>query len=218
MGLQQKNLTMFALTRKSLNERQATETELRAIAPELQTGDIILLRTRLYPLSWFIRYMSESYWNHTAIVLTTFESLPGYQAVLVAEALDDGIEIHRIQRFFNNSLYEVGVKRFSGLTAQDRDNITGYILSQVDAPYAWRRLSSALFAIIFGRLYRIFTYLDTHKFTCSNFVQKVFYFSLPPERQDEAIFLPQGRRRSLEIVRPVDIANSTNTEWIFNKH
>lgn len=209
---------MLALTRKSLWARKVKEDQFRTMAKSLQTGDIILLRTKFHPLSWFIRTMSKSYWNHTAIVLTTFELLPGYQSVLVAEALDHGIEIHRIQKFFDNGTYDIGVKRFPRLTQEDRYNIMGYVLSQVDTPYAWRRLSGALFSILLGRFYRAATYIDRRTYTCSNFVQKTFYFSLPEDRRSEAIFLREDWGKSVEIIMPADIANSTNTEWVFNKH
>src|SRR3989344_4904616 len=115
---------MFALTRRSLKIRKIKEAQFRKMSYYLEPGDLIFFRTRFHPSSWLIRYMSESYWNHVAIVLTTLDTLPGYRSVLIAEAQSSGIEVHRIQKFFNYGIWDIGVKRFPGLSQTDRENLT----------------------------------------------------------------------------------------------
>jgi len=208
---------MLAFSRKTLRIRHIKEAQFHKAAADLQTGDIILLHTRFRFLSWLIRKGTKSYWNHVAIVLTTFEDLPGYHSVLVAEAASDGIEIHRIYKFLDNSSYDIGIKRVSGLTKSERDNLTGYILSHIDTPYDYRRLAGLFFAFITGRLDRVMTWINPKSFICSSFIQKAFYFSVSKHHQSRIIFAQPGDViKTLEFISPADIAGSGQCEWIFN--
>ena len=210
---------MFALSRKILHRRQLREAQFRKVVAELQAGDIILVHTRFRWLSMLIRFFSGSYWSHVAMVLTTFEDLPGYHAVLVAEAIESGVEIHRMQQFLNAGKYDLGIKRVPGLTKEDRDNLTGYILSHIDSPYDYRRLIFNAIAIVTGNFKRFENLINDKAFLCSSFLQKAFYFALPPHRRKDIIFTPAQRTgRPLEFITPGDIAASTGSEWIFNEH
>ena len=209
---------MLAFSRRTLRNRHIKEAQFRKVAAELQAGDIILLHTRFHALSWLIRFISKSYWNHVAIVLTTFEDLPGFHSVLVAEAAEDGIEIHRMQKFLDNGLYDFGVKRVAGLSKEDRDNLTGYILSNIDSPYDYRRLARNGYAFLTGDFKRFKNLVNDKSFLCSSFIQKAFYFSLPPEKRSQIIFLPpHDMERTSEFITPGDFAKTHNTEWIFNE-
>ena len=210
---------MIAFTRESLRKRRIKEAQFHKVVAELQPGDIILVRTRFFWLSILIRWVTKSYWNHSALVLTTFEELPGYHAVLVAEAALDGIEIHRIQKFLDNSRFDIGVKRVPKLTAPERAHLTGYILSQVDSPYSLRRLAVSAYALLTGDFKHAINFINIRTFLCSSFIQKAFYFALPSDRHSRVIFLPaDDAARSVEFLSPADIAASPNAEWIFNKH
>lgn len=209
---------MLAFSRRTLRNRRIKETQFRKVAAELQAGDIILLHTRFHALSWFIRLVSQSYWNHVAIVLTTFEDLPGFHSVLVAEAVEDGIEIHRMQKFLDNGLYDFGVKRVPRLSKEERDHLTGYILSNIDSPYDYRRLLRNGYAFLTGDFKRFKNLVNDKSFLCSSFIQKAFYFSLPPEKRSQIIFLPpHDTARTSEFIAPGDFAKTRNTEWIFNE-
>ncbi len=209
---------MIPFSQETLRVRHIKEAQFNAMARDLQTGDIVLLHTRYHTLSALIRHYTKSYWNHVVIVLSTFETLPGYQGVLVVEASNDGIEIHRIQHYFENGLYYIGVKRVPNLTQQERDSITGYILSQVDSPYDMRRLAKMGFALMAGQFKRIVALMDNKSFTCSSFIQKAYYFASAPERRAQFIFAPDtDEARQLEFLSPADIARSRNSVWIFNK-
>lgn len=204
--------------------------KLEQAVQHLQVADIVLVRHRRGALYKYIREASESYWNHMALVFAVFEGLgPVRRDVLIVEALDKGIEVHRLQSYARDpEAYDIGVKRMEGLTDAERDRIRGYFLDVLDTPYDFTRLFVFLVKNAIARLggNRALDYvkrkvINIDNFVCSSFAQRAFYLALPPDKRDRALFREGSDLNFLdqmEAITPGDIAQSKNTVWLYNPH
>lgn len=206
---------MFNLVRSEKKPDGLKKNNIRKLISKLKTADIILVHTKGSLLSSFIRRMSKSYWNHTAIVFTSFDEAPEYKTVMVAEATE-GIVVHSIDKFLDTSKYDIGIKRVKWLTREDCEKIRNFILYNVDMPYDVKRLANDLLKILFDK--PVDWLYNTDEFLCSSYVQKAYYYSLTPNERKKVVFLKKFvNEKDLEFISPAEIARSSNCEWVYNK-
>lgn len=197
------------------------------LVPNLQVGDIVLFQGT-YLASQLIRGITGSYWSHVGMVFDIMHPDAENRIALVIEALDR-IEIHRLRIYMNRyGIKRIGVKRFPGLTEEQRQHIRGFFLETIDVPYDWNRVYTFFLSGLLARISNldVTDYLTKRgvtpeNFVCSTFVQRAFYLALPPGERDRAIFLARKNLNlleKLEVCTPADIARSTNTEWLWNPH
>jgi len=194
---------------------------------KLQVADIILVRRKKI-FSRMIRKATGSYWSHVMIVFSVADKKINFKNILVVSAETRGIEIHRIQKFSRNldGDYDFGVKRFPGLTAEDRQKVMSYMLNNVDIPYDYLRIFGFMlnyFLNLFKikkRQKHIKKYLiNKNTFICSSFIQKAFFAAVPKEKKEAVLFTKnKDFQLVLEEITPADIARSNNFEWIYNPH
>lgn len=84
--------------------------------------------------------MSHSHWNHSALVFQVIHQKNADPEVLIVEALDRGIEIHRLHNYLDAKEFDVRIKRLPNLTERERERILGYFLEKIDTPYDFTRL------------------------------------------------------------------------------
>lgn len=208
---------------------RARYAELETAIRNLRIADIVLVRSKKGRLEKAIRRASHSYWNHSALV---FEVVPQEDAspdVLVVEALDKGIEIHRLRKYLREpGAFDVGFKRMEDLEPEERDRILSFFLDMIDTPYDFTRLPGFLLHEIVMRLagVKIHDYIaqriiNVDNFVCSTFAQRAFYMGVAPNKRERALFRsiygPNFFYR-MEFVTPGDIARSVNTAWLYNPH
>jgi len=80
----------------------------------IKKGDILVTSYRLDPVAWFIRFFTESQWNHVALVINEKE---------VLEAKPRGIFINPIKKYQNRFLYNTVFVRPIGVDKKDINSI-----------------------------------------------------------------------------------------------
>lgn len=198
----------------------------------LEVGDLVLFHKRTGLFQRMIRRASgNAFWNHSAMVFDVIE-VGGKKEVILIEALDKGIEIHRLDRYTNNERdYVLGFKRLPGLTEPQKERIRGFFLDAVDTPYDFVTALSWLFKQpvlkVLGMRVKDFLErlaIDPTLYVCTSFSQRAFYLALPPNERDRAFFISDHKEtmdlnflfRMVDIA-PIDIARSKNTVWLWGE-
>lgn len=194
--------------------------EFKELETELEIADILLIhyKGKLNLFGRSIQKITDSYWNHSALVFSTAKKNPLFHNTIIVEALAKGIELHKIQRYTKRpDKYDLGVKRVPGLTIEDKRTIRGYMMQNVGVPYDFPQILSILMSYITGQYKNYFLKKDA--FICSGFIQSAFYKALH-EKRDILFKDSKGRRISdmlMSYTTPKDLANSDASEWIYNK-
>jgi hypothetical protein len=193
---------------------------------DLKVGDIVLVHAKTV-LGKLVRSTTKSHWSHVALVFDIIDISDTEKDVLIVEAAWF-IEIHRLSVYLNEpDVYELGFKRMSCLTDEERDRFRGYFLDAVDTPYDARRLMAYFFrswlAWIYGMnatLDMARRYIDTQNFICTSFAQRSYYLAVSPDKRGRTLFRKDDRNvdflLQMEQITPADIARSQNTAWLYN--
>lgn len=202
--------------------------EWRAVESQLQVADIILVHgERAFYRA--VQKRSGSYWNHVAVVLQPPQPDLGIRGAFIIGAIDSGIEVHRLRKYSEDmGKFDIGVKRFPGLTDEMRQHILSFMLNKIDAPYDYTRLLGYLFEgalraclpkKIFKKVRRAIITSQPNSFVCSTFIQHAFFDSVP-SRMHTKTFAREHLRSVMEMeeITPADFARSQNYEWVFNPH
>jgi hypothetical protein len=150
------------------------------VQPQLEVADIFLTRDTSSLLSGTIRKISNSYWNHSGLILFTSKNKYFFKNILIVSAEDHGIEVHRIQKFTKRfDFVDIGIKRVPGLSEELRKQIARYMFNNLDIPYDYTRVLGLLIKFIQSRITKSEAHLRqllTNKdaFICSSFIQKAF--------------------------------------------
>ncbi len=200
----------------------------REIENNLQIADIILVHgERAFYRA--IQRRSNSYWNHVAVVLQTPKPELGIRGAFIIGAIDSGIEVHRLRKYSEDmEKFDIGVKRFPGLTEEMRKQVLSYMINKVDAPYDYMRLLGYVFEgvlkfflpkKIFKKVRRFLISAQPNAFVCSTFIQHAFFESVPNKMQSKT-FAREHVQRLLEIeeTTPGYFVRSPHYEWVFNPH
>ncbi len=202
--------------------------EWRAVESGLQVADIILVHGER-PLYKAIQKRSGSYWNHVALVLQPPRPNLGIRGAFIIGAIDSGIEVHRLRKYSEDmGKFDIGVKRFPGLTSEMRQHILSFMLNKVDSPYDYMRLVAYVFEgalkfflpkKLFKKVRRLIITSQPNSFVCSTFIQHAFFASVPQKIQNQT-FAREHLRSLIEMeeITPADFARSEHYEWIFNPH
>ena len=200
----------------------------REVESRLQIADIILVHGER-SLYRAIQKRSGSYWNHVAVVLQPPRPELGIRGAFIIGAIDSGIEVHRLRKYSEDmGKFDIGVKRFPGLTEEMRQHILSYMLNKIDSPYDYMRLvgyllEGTLRAILpkklFKKVRRAIISAQPNSFVCSTFIQHAFFESVSGKMQTRT-FARERRHSPAEMneITPADFARSSNYEWIFNPH
>lgn len=215
---------------EKLREHGAVRFPLEKIngpLPELRIGDIVLIRhNRGGMMRWFLRKVSDSYWDHAALVIFPKNAMKGYGADIIIEAIQygfttslrRGIEIHRLEKYLEDpKKFDVGIKRIAWLDEKMQNRIRAFVLMNVDTPYY--PLSTVKFFLAWiSKRYRSLL-MRRQRYTCSGLVQKAFYEAADWEERSKVIFRNVGYTpiQLQDITSPADIAKSQVGTWIWNK-
>jgi len=172
---------------------------------KLKRADILVTRSKGSLLGWLIRFGTQSYWNHAAMVYVLRNPELGYDSTFIIESGGGGIDIHNIGHYFKRpKKYDVGIKRLEkdwfhndredgGLRFRRR--VRGFALEEIDDQYdhrlivdiARKILRQLILAVVFPWLRRkdpsqrrmrmpgIVRKLDVNAYICSGFVQWAYY-------------------------------------------
>jgi hypothetical protein len=212
-----------------LEGRHFHPTPLEAVngpLPDLRMADIVLIRHKHVVLRYFLRKMTNSYWDHAALIIFARNTTKGYASNVIAEAVQHGtwaierrgVELHKLEQYLNHpDKYDIGIKRFSQLDDETRDRVRAFMLMNVDAPYYRLPFADFFFATISKWVRK--QVLKRQRFSCSGLVQKAYYNAMDWNRRHEVEFRELGDSpiELQELVTPADIANSDKVEWIWNK-
>lgn len=195
----------------------------------LEVADIVLVHHRRGVIERAVRKASGSYWNHAALVFENLQPEGRKPETLIIEALPEGIEIHRLDRYASDpSRYDVGFKRMPGLSDEERRRIRTYFLDVIDTKYNFQLLIAYLFRSAIAKVFGVkgVDYIKKRvirpdQFVCTSYAQRAFYLGLPPVKRDKAFFRDDRDLSFLDrlvTITPGDIARSKNTEWLYNPH
>ncbi len=172
--------------------------------------------------------MSRSHWNHSALVFQVVHQKDADPEVLIVEALDHGIEIHRLHNYLDTKEFDVGIKRLPNLTEQERERILGYFLEKIDTPYDFTRLFGYMLNRIALKIAGVKVrdmiaqkIINVDNFVCSSFTQRAFYLGVSPNKRDRVLFKETEDTNFLyqmEFISPGDIAKSPAAERLYNPH
>lgn len=104
------------------------------IRSEIRTGDLLLFRDSLHPMSVAIRYITKSQYSHVGMALRI------YGRLYIIEALRQGVVIHRLSWRLANLNGEIDVYRLNNDISHDTNLIATEAMSYVDYKYDWRTL------------------------------------------------------------------------------
>lgn len=192
----------------------------------LKVGDIIFVHAKTL-LGKLIRHSTDSHWSHVAIVFDVPDVSGTEHDVLIIEA-DWQVEIHRLTTYLHEpDLYEVGFKRMSFLTDEERERFRGFFLDAVDTPYdAYRLLLFFTQTVLAWAAHMDIGYaaarsvINTDNYICTSLTQRAYYLAVTPEKRGHTIFRRNEKGvdflRQMEEITPAHIARSDNTEWLYN--
>ncbi len=200
----------------------------RAVESQLQIADIILVHGER-PFYRAVQKRGGSYWNHLAVVLQPPRPDLGIRGAFIIGAIDSGIEVHRLRKYSEDmGKFDIGVKRFPGLTEEMRQHILSFMVNKIDAPYDYTRLLGYLFEgalrtflpkKLFKKVRRAIITSQPNSFVCSTFIQHAFFKSVSPKMQAQTFAREHVRALiDIEETTPADFARSPNYEWVFNPH
>ncbi|MDF1496747.1 MAG: hypothetical protein P1P90_01665 [Patescibacteria group bacterium] len=195
--------------------------------PKLEVADIILVRHKKGVMRRLLRRVTQSYWDHTAMIIYPFDATKGYSNNIYIESiqyginssLKRGVEIHRLEKYLNNpARYDIGIKRFSWLSPSIKSRVRSYMLMNIDTPYYPLATSKFLLAL-FSDFYKK-NLLRRQRYSCSGLVQKSFYEAVDWKDRADIVFKGPGYTpiEIQETTSPADIAESDACDWIWNKH
>ncbi|MBD3281222.1 hypothetical protein GF391_00560 [Candidatus Uhrbacteria bacterium] len=198
--------------------------------PHLKIGDIILVHTKGSWLSRYIRKTTTSYWSHVALVFEVIENSTDYPDILLIEALDRGIEIHRIEHYTRRpDKYDIGIKRVPVLNDEERDKFRGFFLDAVDTPYDFSRVFSFFTKRIVDKIFgtAVVNWITKHvvnvdQFICTTFAQRAFYLAVSKDKRDKVLMREKNKQLNflfqMEEISPKNYAISENAIWLYNPH
>lgn len=202
--------------------------EWHTVESQLQIADIIFVHGETFMFR-AVQRRGASYWNHVAVVLQPPRPDLGIRGAFIIGAIDTGIEAHRLRKYSEEmDRFDIGVKRFPGLTDEMRQHILSFMLNKIDVPYDYTRVFGYLFEgalrfllpkKLFKRVRRFIITSQPNSFVCSTFIQRAFFASVPHKIQPQTF--ARERLHSLvemDEVTPADFARSPNYEWVFNPH
>jgi len=80
----------------------------------MQTGDILLIHTKWCPISWLIRKLTKSNWNHCALVF--YDKLLDFRG--------HKLEYNNFSKYKNKFWYRIKLIRLQELTDKQKENLT----------------------------------------------------------------------------------------------
>lgn len=193
--------------------------KIRGILPELKEADIVLVHTKGNFMRFLLRVITKSYWDHVALVLFPRNKEKGqFYNQIIEASYPRGIEIHKLEKYLKNpDKYDIAIKRVPDLNIETRRRIVAFMLMNVDAPY----YKVSLFGFILAALSKKFSirFLAQQRFCSSGFVQKSFYEAANWDEREKLIFRKDylSPLELEDLTTPADIANSSNTVWIYNQ-
>lgn len=193
--------------------------KIRGVMPKLKEADIILVHQKHSFIRYLLRIITNSYWDHVALVLFPKDLAKGqYYNQIIEAAYPHGIEIHKLEKYLKNpGIYDIAIKRFPDLDEATRKRTVAFMLMNVDAPY----YKGSIFSFIFAALSKKFSikFLAQQRFCSSGFVQKAFYEAANWDEREKLIFRKDylSPMELQDLTTPADVANSTNTVWVYNQ-
>lgn len=193
--------------------------KIRGIMPKLKEADIVLVHQKHSFIRYLLRIITNSYWDHVALVLFPKDSAKGqFYNQIIEAAYPRGIEIHKLEKYLKDpGTYDIAIKRFPNLDEAARKRTAAFMLMNVDAPY----YKGSIFSFIFAALSKKFSikFLAQQRFCSSGFVQKAFYEAANWDEREKLIFRKDylSPMELQDLTTPADIANSANTVWIYNQ-
>ncbi|MGB2876596.1 MAG: hypothetical protein WBB97_00985 [Dehalococcoidales bacterium] len=171
---------------------------------KLKRADVLVTRSKGSLLGWLIRFGTQSYWNHAAMVYVIRNPELGYDSTFIIESGGGGIDIHNVAHYLERpKKYDVGIKRLGKDWFQNdeddglrfRRKVRGFALEEIDDKYnhrlivdiARKLLRQLVLAAIFpwlhwkkssqrrARVPGIASRLDINAYICSGFVQWAYY-------------------------------------------
>ncbi len=194
----------------------------------LQPGDMVFVHAKTV-LGTMIRRTTGSHWSHVALVFDTPDVSATERDVLIVEAAWQ-VEIHRLSAYLlEPHTYELGFKRMTCLTDEERERFRGFFLDAVDTPYDQRRLIAFFFQSWLAWIYGVNAtvdmarqYTDTKNYICTSFSQRAYYLAVAPEKRGQTLFRGDDKGldflQLMEQISPADMARSRNTKWLYNPH
>jgi len=195
--------------------------------PQLHVADIVLVRHKKGIMRYFLRSITDSYWDHVAMIIFARNPAKGYVSNIIAESVQHGsfdfkrrgVEIHKFEQYLSRpDLYDVGIKRFERADEMTRDRVRAFMLMNVDTPY-YRLPVADFFVAWLSKAVRR-EVLKRQRFSCSGLVQKAFYNASEWNEREDYAFRELGDSpiELQELVTPADVAASDKCAWIWNRH
>ncbi len=201
--------------------------------PTLKAGDIVMVHIKKSLLRKLIRAVTKSYWDHVIMIVYAAGENKLKHSIIIENIkpphsfifflLDyflEGTEVHRLEKYLNNpKKYDVGVKRVPWLSEEHRHRVSSFLVTTIDTPY-WRLSFLAFFVAWIWPQYRKW-FLRKQRWSCSALVQRAYYEAMDNWEERLKVIFKEGDLSPIEIqdlISPAEIAKSSNSEWIYNKH
>lgn len=192
---------------------------INGILPPLKQTDIVLIRIKKNFLRYLLRKVTNSYWDHVALILFPKNNNKKHFYDLIIESVKpNGVEIHKLEKYLTKpEKYDIGIKRIPHLSEINRRRVINFALLNIDTPYYnLSRIKFFLAYISKGFKKKL---LKKQRYSCTGLVQKALYGAANMDTKDKFFFRADHLSpiEMEEITTPADIANSKNSKWIYNK-
>ncbi len=196
----------------------------------LNRGDILLSRSPLLA-SRLIRFASNSFFSHAALVFLLPQHREHFTNTFVIESLFKGVGIANLETYVSgrNPIEDVGILRMEGegFTQDFFKRANGILLNEVNKPYDFPRLWRIAFSTFFGlqqavqRLQRrpnIYRRWMPRQFICSGFIQFGYFQAAQNDGIDtKRVVLRRGvvnpSPDEMMGTTPEDLATSDKLTW-----
>lgn len=149
-------------------------------------------------------------------------------SIPVIDASERGVHINMLDAYAGYpARYDIGVKRFPGLTVSERERIVAFARAAATARYDILRVIGFLIdpvveALLPRRLWLWIwehVWINRQRYVCSTLVQKAFVHGVDPDRH-AAVYVrpPTVAAIDVECTSAADFARAEQYAWIFNPH
>ena len=186
---------------------------------QLRPGDILLVHTKKDIGRAIYRKVTDTYWNHTAMVLYP-KGFSGAQKDLYIESIGGRIRMHTLNYVLERpEQYDIGIKRIPGLTPELQRRIIAFALLSLDVKTTRHRFIGTKF--ILGLLFPgLKTWLLQGSYRSStSFIQTTLYAAVDWNER-EKVSLTDRLSSPIETelwITPKEVAASKHCDWIYNK-
>ncbi len=182
----------------------------------IQAGDVLLVHTRYSFISYLIRKITDSHWNHAALFVNEFHD--------VIEATSQGVVVNHIEAYLNSN-FELKLVRFKEEAFKDKEEYNKAIKIATNRAYSLLGKEYDFFALVglyvkytfrglakILRLDKLNIFQNRYKFFCSELVCACYIYTSSIVKN---LFAGDKHpKQKCDTITPKDMGKSKNVYFL----